>query len=102
MKTFIDSLSLGSGAALIAVVSGLLAWPLGYVRKSGVRWGSALILPGILSYCLYWSPVWLGANSSGYFSWAPLFVGAWSLAGVVSSGTVIFIMGRCRAKPASK
>jgi len=99
VKTFIESLSLGSGAALIAVLSALLAWPLCYVRPALVRWFLAAAVSLVLSSCIYWLPVWLGANSSEYSSWALLFICPWFLAGAVSAVLVIFIFDRCYAKP---
>jgi len=98
VKAFIESLSFGSGAALIAIFSALLAWPLCYVRPILARWAGAVLVPLILSYCLYWSPVWLGDNPSEYSSWALLFIGPWFLAGVIPSAVIIFIVGRCRAR----
>jgi hypothetical protein len=40
-----------------------------------------VIVPFSLAYCLYWLPVWLGAEPSEFSAWAILFVGAWFLAG---------------------
>jgi hypothetical protein len=98
VKTFIESLSLGSGAALIAVLSALLAWPLCYVRPAWVRWFLAAAVSLVISGCIYWLPVWLGADSSEYSSWAVLCIGAWFLAGAISSALVILIFDRCHAK----
>src|ERR1043165_8788222 len=98
MKSFIESLSLGSGAVLVAAFCALLAWPLSYLRLAFVRWPAALALPILVSYCLYWLPVWLGASPSEYFSWAFLFIGAWFLAGVITSAVVIVVVGRYHAK----
>jgi len=98
MKDLIQSLSLGSGAAVVAVCSALLAWPLRYVRAAFFRWLSAVALPFVLAYGLYWSPVWFfRADPSEYFSWAGLFIIPWFLAGVVSSVAVVLVFGRRRA-----
>src|SRR5579859_2443877 len=86
VKTFLESLSIGSGAVLVAVFSAVLAWL-----------GAALV-PLVLAYSLYWLPVWLGANPSEYFSWAFLCIGAWYLAGVVPTVVVVVVVGKYRAK----
>jgi hypothetical protein len=100
MKTFLESLSLGSGAVLTAVCSVVLAWPLCYLRPMVFRWLGAVGVLLVLAFCLYWLPVWLGANPSEYSSWSFLIVGAWFLAGAVPSALIIFIAGR-QAKPRS-
>ena len=93
-----ESLSLYSGAAVVAVSSALLAWPVSFVRPVILRWAGALTVPFALAYVLYWSPIWLGGNTDQHSLWEPLFVGAWFLAGVVPSALVIIAVGRCRAK----
>lgn len=76
MKTFIDSLSLGSGAILIAVLSTGIVWLLCSVLPVALRWLWVVIVPFLLAYSLYWLPVWLGEDGSEYHAWAVLFVGA--------------------------
>jgi|GEM_PF-1690137 len=98
VKTFIESLSLGSGAALIAVCSAVLVWLLCYVRPAVFRWLGIVVVPLVLASCLYWLPVWLGANSSEYSSWSFLFIGAWFLAGAVPSAVVVLILGKRQAQ----
>src|SRR5579859_3161781 len=98
VKTFLESLSIGSGAVLVAVFSAVLAWPLCYVRQAVFRWLGAALVPLVLAYSLYWLPVWLGANPSEYFSWAFLCIGAWYLAGVVPTVVVVVVVGKYRAK----
>ena len=93
MLDFLLSLSLGSGCVAIAIASSLFAaiiWV--RFRSSKARWFFALLTPLVLSYSLYWSPVWLGADPSEYSSWAILFIGPWFLAGAVSSALVIFLI----------
>jgi Fe2+ transport system protein B len=94
MRAFIESLSLGSGAALVAIISALLAGAISFVRPPIVRWLSVVVVPFVISFCLYRLPVWLGADGSEYSSWQFLFVGAWFLAGVIPSALVVFILGR--------
>ena len=98
MRAFLESLSLSSGAALIAVCSAVLVWPLCHVRPVVFRWLGTVAVPLILASCLYWLPVWLGANPSEYSSWEFLIVGAWFLAGAIPSVAVVLILGQHRAK----
>ena len=90
-------MSLGSGAAIIAVCSALFSGLWCWVRPGRSGWLVALFVPFIASVCLYWAPVWLGANSSEYSSWAPLFITPWFLAGAIPSAVVVFILRRRRA-----
>jgi len=64
------------------------------MRATGLRWAAAVLVPFLLSYCAYWMPAWLGANSSEYSSWEFLGVGAPFLAGLVASGLVTSIVAR--------
>jgi len=85
MKTFIQSLSLTSGAGLLAIVSAAVVWVLCYVFPLSLRKLWIVIVPLILSYCLYWSPVWFfGEPSQEYHTWMILFLVSWSLPGWLS------------------
>lgn len=97
MKDLLGSLSLGSGAAVVAVCSAVLAGPLCYLRPIILRWLGAIAAPFVLAYTLYWSPVWLGSDDMAQYSaWQFLVVGVWFLAGVASSVVVIVVFGRRR------
>ena len=98
MKAFLESLSLGSGAVLMAACSAVLVWPFCYVRPAVFRWLGVVVVPLVLASCLYWLPVWLGTNPSEYSSWAFLIVGAWFLAGAVPSAVVVLVIGKQGAK----
>jgi len=91
-------LSLASGAVFVAALSAMIAWALCYIRSKVARWIGAAFAPFVLSYCLYRSPVWLGANPDEYSSWALLFIGSWFLAGIIPSAGIVFVGGRRRAK----
>ena len=94
MQTFFQSLSLGSAALLVAVVSAVLALLIGRMCSAVGRWCAAVLLPLILAYCVYWIPVWLGANPSEYSAWEAVGVGILSLGGLVASVLVTFIVAR--------
>ena len=94
MKTFVDSLSLGSGAILVALLSVAVVWLLCFVLPAALRYVWAVIVPFSLAYCLYWLPVWLGDDPSEFGVWAFLGVGAWFFAGFFPSAVVVLILQR--------
>lgn len=91
MRTFVESLSLGSGAILVAVLSAGVVWLLSSVSPPTLRMLWIAVVPLIVAYCLYWSPVWLGADPSEYHAWAFVVVLPWFLAGAISSAVVVWI-----------
>ncbi len=94
MKAFIESLSLTSGAVVIAILSVIVVWILCSLLPvaSPWRWIWAVVVPFGLAYCLYWSPVWLGADASEYSAWAFAFLVPWFLAGAIPSAIIIVIL----------
>ena len=92
MRTFVESLSLGSGAILIAVLSAGIVWLLCTVCPAILRTLGVVIVPCTLAYSVYWSPVWLGADPSEYHAWALVVVLPWFLAGAISSAAVVWIL----------
>jgi hypothetical protein len=98
MKTFFESLSIGSGAILVAVLSVGVVWLLRSRLSKNLHSLSAVVVPFVLAYCLYWSPVWLGSDPSEYGAWAVLCVGAWFLAGFFPSAAMVLIIQKRRAR----
>jgi hypothetical protein len=99
MIEMIDSLSLESGALVIAVVSGILAVLFSFVKKSLVKWLLVFSVPFFLSYFIYWSPVWFGSHplaSGEYSSWAGLFIISWYGAGLFASVLVCALIAKTR------
>jgi hypothetical protein len=95
MKDIIESLSLGSGAVVVALCSAALAWFLSNVRVAVVRWLGCVVIPLALASVLYWLPVWLGSRDVAQHStWSFLVVGLWFLAGLASSIVVLFACAR--------
>ncbi len=92
MRNIVESLSLVSGAVLIAILSTGIVWLLSFVLPAGLRWLSVVLVPFILSYCIYWSPAWLGADPVEYHVWAGLFIFLWFLSGVFPSAVVVFLL----------
>jgi len=98
MKTFAQSLSLGSGAFLIGLLSVIIVWLLCTVlpRVPHSLW--VVGVPLILAYSLYWLPVWVGSDPSEYGAWAVLGIGTWFLPGVIVSAVTVLILRKRRAK----
>jgi amino acid permease len=95
VRALIDSLSLFSGAVVVAVLSVVVVWLLAVVCPDfGKLW--ALIAPFIIAFCLYWSPVWLGADPSEYHAWAFVFILPWFLAGAIPAWTIVRILDKRR------
>jgi hypothetical protein len=98
MKAFLESLSLSSGAVLIAALSTGVVWLLCFACPSSLRKVWVVIVPFALTNCLYWSVAWLEADGdeyhralvmSDYHKWALLFIGAWFLAGAIPSAALV-------------
>src|SRR5579862_8104406 len=98
MKAFIESLSLESGAILVAGLSVAVVWLLCRVFPFALRVLWALIVPFGLASSLYWLPVWFGADSSEYGVWAVGVIGAWFFAGFFPSAVLVLILQKRRAK----
>jgi hypothetical protein len=99
MLELIESLSLVSGTFVIATLSAALAFIWARLANTVVRWTATLGAPLLLSYALYWSPVWLGASRSEYSAWTFAFILPWFVIGGLVSGAIVFFVGRrIRAK----
>jgi len=97
MKAFLESLSLTSGALLVAVVSAAAVWILSTLLPKVLRWIWAVVVPFVLAYCLYWSPVWLGSDDvSQYGAWAFVVVPTWFVAGVIASALTMQVLPKRR------
>lgn len=97
MVEIINSLSLESGALVIALISGVLAFLFSFIKKALVKWLLVLFVPFFLSYFFYWTPVWFGSHLSGeYSAWAGLFIIPWFGVGVFVSVLVCYLVGKIR------
>ena len=88
----LKSLSLESGALVVALASAGLSVVAARLRVPGARWTVAGTVPLLLAYSLYWLPVWLGDSPMEYRVWAPLFIVPWYMAGVAASLMVMFVI----------
>jgi hypothetical protein len=94
MAGLLSSLSLASGSVVVAVVVAVMAALLVRRFRRSFVWLACLAVSFALSYCMYWSPVWLGSDPTEYFVWEQLVVGAWSIAGTVAATLAVLILGR--------
>ena len=106
MKASVESLSFGSGAALIAVLSAVIVWFLCAVwpRHYKVFW--VVVMPLVLSNCLYWTQAWLDVHHvsrsqyeqavvwSEYRNWEFVTLIPWFLAGVIPSAAIVILQKR--------
>lgn len=93
MKEILN-LSLESGAVVVAILSIVISLGIGRFKFKKINWLLALTMPLIITNLLYWSPVILGADSSEYSTWAPLFIIPWYLAGSFASALTMVIQNR--------
>jgi hypothetical protein len=63
MKALVESLSLGSGDVLVALLSAGIVWLLSSLFPESLHKVWFVIVRFALAYCLYWSPVWLTGGS---------------------------------------
>ena len=98
MKALVESLSLGSGAVLVAIFSVGIVCLLCSVCPESLHKVWVVIVPFALANCLYWSAAWFEAVGSDYNKalvwsdyrmWAPLFIVVWFLAGAIPSAAVV-------------
>ncbi len=91
MFDLVQSLTLRSGAVVVALMSAILAFVWARLPSTAPRWLLALSSPFVIAYSLYWLPVWRGASPSEYSTWAPLFIAPWYVAGAIMSSLVIYL-----------
>jgi hypothetical protein len=96
MLQFLLSLSLATGALVVALASGLLGAVWGQVRPLIVRRALAFLVPFALAYSLYWSPVWLGRDPSEYGGWWFICIPPWYAAGALASAAAAYASGLLR------
>ena len=97
MGHMVESLSLGSGAILIAVLSAIVVWLLCCFVPGASRSLWVYAIPFALSYSLYWLPAWLGSEASEFRAWQAVVITPWFLAGAISSGFTVWIFRRRRS-----
>ena len=97
IRTVLESLTLGTGTIVVAVLSAALVWFLCSICRVAFPKFWVVLVPFTIANCLYWSPVWLGADASEYHTWTLVVIPPWFLAGVVVSAVVVWVLGKNRA-----
>ena len=90
MVEYISSFSVESGAWIIALVSGIFAIPLAFIKNYRLLWVLIFGIPFLIAYSFYWTPVWFDKGSDEYSAWAGLFIAIWFWAGASASLLVCF------------
>jgi hypothetical protein len=104
MLNFLLSLSFGSVAWLVALVSAVVTLVLASMLRGKVVWFLALFVAFGIAYCLCWSPVWLDGSNYSYSefsSWAPIFITLWFLPGAGASMVVVSAVSSVRRRRAN-
>lgn len=78
------------GGAVVALLSVFLAAGCTRLRSRMRAWALSLGGPLLIAYCVYWTPVWMGEDSSEYSAWWPIFIGPWYLLGATVSALVMY------------
>jgi hypothetical protein len=74
------------GIIFIAIACFLLSYLILKIKDYGIRAILTAIIPLILSYLLYWGPVWVKGikDKSEYESWSLICIVPWAITGIVS------------------
>ena len=92
----IESLSIESGALIVALLSLIATTILNAIFNLKFKWAIFLIIPFLAANALYWSPVMFGADSSEYSTWAAIFIIPWYIGGVLSSLLAAYFQEKLR------
>jgi len=97
MKNLSDTFE--GSVLMVAITASLLTLFFCFKQPVALRWISALLVPFIIAYPIYWMPEWLrGGNFLAYDSWELLGVGVAYLAGLICSLLVILTVHLVRKK----
>jgi amino acid permease len=102
MLNIVNSLSVGTGALVVMVLSAALALPAQFIASRPVRYVTAIVVAFAVAYLLYWSPAWLGGDKSEFSGWAFAFIPIWFIAGCVGSVVVTWLLERRTAHGQAK
>src|SRR5258708_1356795 len=97
MLHFLQSLSIGAGAGIVALVSALLAVLWARFAPRILVWFLPRGTPFIIARSLYWLPVWMGSDDvDQYGAWQWIAIVPWYCAGSVASSVVVLLFQRVR------
>ena len=91
MLALVQSLTLGSGAACVAVISAFVGLAFATVRSNGIAYTAAVASGFLIASVVYWLPVLLGAQSAEFRSWYPIFLAYWFPAGASAAAAAVFL-----------
>ena len=92
MLELIESLSLASGAVVVAVLSALTTLVCGVLWPARL-WLAVVLAPLVLTLGIYWYPVLRGAAPVlEYVAWAIALVIPWLVAGLMASGLTAILL----------
>jgi len=94
LYAWFESLPLSGTIAVVTCISATFALACTRIRSRGVKWTFALIGPSVIAWCVYWTPVWMGAPPSEYSAWSGIFVAVWGVPATIASALVVFAVGR--------
>ena len=94
MLNLLNALSFRSGAVVVAAISALITAASTLLRPKALAWAVTITGPLAVAVALYWLPVLFGAESSGYSSWAVIFILPWYLSGALASVLTATLLGR--------
>lgn len=80
MNDFFKFIGLFPGAVLSTVISIIIV---ALFHKKNSKNLFSLAIPVIVSYLLYWIPIYINPTSDQYGTWAYAFIPIWSLPGIV-------------------
>jgi hypothetical protein len=97
---WLETLPMSATTAIVAAASVAIVFVVSRVLMTRWRWLFAFLVPFSVAYCLYWTPVWSGADSLEYSAWAGIFIGVWGMAGAVSCSILVAVLRSHRNKRA--
>jgi hypothetical protein len=77
----------------VALTAGVLK-----LTRGQASWLVAFLAPFVVSYALYFVPVWVrgGINSGAFLAWAGLYIGVWAIVSLVACLVFVFLRIRNR------
>jgi hypothetical protein len=94
MLNLFESLPLPATTLIVATLAVLVVALVVRVMPSWFAWASALIVPFVLAYAIYWAPILIyrRTNVADYSAWEFVVVGAWGVAGTVGSLVCVYLL----------
>ena len=89
-----ETLPFAATTTIVVAISLVLVFAISRFLRNRWLWLPALLIPLAVSYCLYWIPVWRGADSSEYSAWAVLVLGNWFVFAVTACCVLVSIVLR--------